>query len=90
MTRCMWRSSRIVACALLVGPAGSVAAQPAAPAPQQTAATYEDWIVRCETQPGPPPQKACEMVQFTQLKGQAGVLTQIAIGHPVKGQPISS
>jgi invasion protein IalB len=28
------------------------------------------------------------MVQFTQLKGQQGVLTQIAIAHPVKGQPI--
>ena len=63
-----------------------VAAQPAAP--QQTTATYDDWIVRCEAQPGPPPQKTCEMVQFTQVKGQPGVLTQIAIGRPVKGQPI--
>ena len=28
------------------------------------------------------------MVQFTQLKGQAGVLTQIGIAKPVKGQPV--
>ena len=88
MIRDMWQSSRIVACALLLGGAGSVAAQPAAPTPQQTTATYDDWIVRCETLPGPPPQKTCEMVQFTQVKGQPGVLTQIAIGRPVKGQPI--
>jgi invasion protein IalB len=62
---------------------------PAQSAPQQTTATYEDWIVRCETQPGPPPQKFCEMVQFTQMKGQGGgVISQIAIGRPVKGQPV--
>jgi len=69
--------------------AGAVAAQPAAqaPPPQQTSATYEDWIVRCEIKPGPPRQKSCEMVQFTQVKGQPGVLTQIAIGQAAKGQP---
>ena len=56
--------------------------------PQQTTATYEDWIVRCETQPGPPPVRICEMVQYTQAQGQTGVISQIAIGRPVKGQPI--
>jgi invasion protein IalB len=83
--------ARILACALLAAASGRAAAQspaPAHPAPQQTTATYEDWIVRCETRQGPPPRKSCEMVQFTQVKGQPGVLTQIAIGQPVKGQPI--
>jgi invasion protein IalB len=75
-------------------PQAPAPATPQAPAsavpqgPQQTSSTYEDWIVRCQTQPGPPLQKACEMVQFTQVKGQDGVLTQIAIGRPVKAQPI--
>jgi invasion protein IalB len=79
---------------LAVAPAGVAVAQqaPANPlqgsAPNQTAATYEDWIVRCETKPGPPVLKVCEMVQFTQLKGQQGVLTQIVLGKPVRGQPI--
>jgi invasion protein IalB len=96
-------SAGALACAVVLGQAGQATAQrsnqpsppPAPPAaaspapPQQTAATYEDWIVRCETRQGPPVKKACEMVQFTQLKGQAGVLTQIGIAHPVKGQPIS-
>jgi invasion protein IalB len=27
------------------------------------------------------------MVQFTQIKGQQGVLTQIILGKPVRGQP---
>jgi invasion protein IalB len=69
------------------------ATAPANPsAPQQTTATYEDWIVRCETHPGPPPQKFCEMVQFTQVKGgqggQGGIVSQVAIGRPAKGQPV--
>ena len=46
-------------------------------------------MVRCETQSGPPAQKFCEMVQLTHMKGgQGGVISQIAIGRPAKGQPI--
>jgi invasion protein IalB len=84
----------LLACTGLFGLPGIAIAQAPTPpaaqsAPQQTTATYEDWIVRCETQPGPPPQKFCEMVQFTQMKGQGGgVISQIAIGRPVKGQPV--
>jgi invasion protein IalB len=82
-------TSRVLACALMFGQAGTAAAQSAQPTtPQQTTATYDDWIVRCETRQGPPAQKTCEMVQFTQLKGRAGVLTQIAIGRPVKARPV--
>jgi invasion protein IalB len=93
MSAAQWPLGRVVACVLFA--AGPAAAQqtappasPPTPSPQQTSATYDDWIVRCESRPGPPVQKACEMVQFTQLKGQAGVLTQIGIGKPVKGQPV--
>lgn len=72
--------SLTIACGLfaiaLIGPAQ-------AQAPQQTTATYDDWVVRCT---GAPPQKTCEIVQFTQVQGQAGVLTQIAIGNPKKGE----
>jgi invasion protein IalB len=97
MARSGLRNSAWLACIGLmglIGEAGMAAAQaPAPPAggstpPQQTTATYEDWIVRCETQPGPPPQKFCEMVQFTQVKGGGSVISQVAIGRPVKGQPV--
>lgn len=94
MTSDRWHSARVTAWAacltLLPVFAGNAAAQPSGqpPPPQQTSATYEDWIVRCEIKPGPPRKKSCEMVQFTQVKGQSGVLTQIAIGQPAKGQPI--
>jgi len=84
----------LLACVLgaaLAAHAGWVAAQPAPPAspptPQQTTASFDDWIVRCETRAGPPVQKTCEMVQFTQTKGQQGVLSEIAIGRPLKNLP---
>ena len=73
----------ILTSTLLVAAAGAASAQ----TPQQTTATYEDWIVRCETQEGPPPKKTCEMVQSTQMQGQ-GVISQVAVGQPVKGQPV--
>jgi invasion protein IalB len=56
--------------------------------PQQTTATYEDWIVRCETILGPPAHKSCEMVQYTQAKGGQGVISQIAIGRMSKTDPL--
>src|ERR1044071_9648044 len=82
MSRRHRQCSGILACALLAGAAGVAMAQ----TPQQTTATYEDWVVRCETQAGPPAKKSCEMVQFTQRQGQ-GVISQVSIGHPVKGLP---
>lgn len=86
-----WRATHVMPGLVFVLLAAQpAAAQPAATpqTPQQTTATYEDWIVRCETLAGPPAQKSCEMVQFTHVKGQQAALTQIAIGRPVKGQPV--
>jgi invasion protein IalB len=81
----------LLACIGAISTSGTVAAQPATPpspaTPQQTTASFDDWIVRCETRAGPPVQKTCEMVQFTQTKGQQGVLSEIAIGRPIKNQP---
>jgi invasion protein IalB len=76
--------NRGLACAIGAAVAAGAAS---AQTPQQTTATYEDWIVRCETQAGPPPVKICEMVQYTQVQGQ-GVISQVAVGRPVKGQPV--
>jgi invasion protein IalB len=61
------------------------AAAVAQPAPQRTTATYEDWIVQCEQQPGPPPQKLCEMVQTVQSQGQT--VSRVALGHATKAEP---
>jgi invasion protein IalB len=83
MSRRHRQYSGILACVLLAGASGAALAQ----TPQQTTATYQDWVVRCETQTGPPTKKSCEMVQFTQRQGQ-GVISQVAIGHPTKGQPL--
>jgi len=59
-------------------------------APQQTTATYADWVVQCQTQAGPPPQKLCDMAQITQVTQAQGKVpfSRVAIAHPLKGQPI--
>ncbi len=59
----------------------------AAQAPQRTTATYGDWTMRCELQPGPPPVKQCEMVQTATAQGQANPVAQIAIGRATKAEP---
>jgi invasion protein IalB len=64
--------------------------QPANPAqgnsPQRTTATYEDWIVQCETQSGGTPARACEMTQVTQFQGKNQPFTRIAVLRPTKDQ----
>jgi invasion protein IalB len=76
----------------------SAASPPAAPAapvvqpgqaaqsnsPQRTTATYEDWIVQCETQTGSSPTKICDMTQVSQFQGKP--FTRIAILRPIKDQ----
>jgi len=65
-------------------------AAPAAPAdqtPQRTTASYGDWTVRCESTPGPPPQKNCEMDQLAQMQGQANPISRVVIPLMPKGEP---
>jgi len=73
-------------------PAPQAQAAPAAPAatdqnPQRTTASYGDWVVRCETVAGPPPQKNCDMEQLAQVQGQANPISRVAIPLPQKGEP---
>jgi invasion protein IalB len=69
------------AAGLLIALAGAAQAQ----APQRTTATFEDWTVRCETIDN---TTRCEMAQGVQIQGQAGPLTQIALGRPNKNEPV--
>jgi invasion protein IalB len=68
--------------AALVWSIGDAAAQ------QDTSATYQDWVVQCQIQPGPPPQKLCDMVQGTQVKGKNLPFSRLFIERPVKGHPV--
>jgi invasion protein IalB len=77
-------------------PAPAVMAQPAPPqptpneAPQRTTASYANWVLTCDTQAGPPPQKTCEILQVVQAQaqGRTAPFSRIAVIPPVKGQPI--
>jgi len=58
------------------------AAPPAVPAePQNTSATYGDWVLRCSRPADPAAQKVCEIVQSFSIQGQQGLYAQIAIGR---------
>jgi invasion protein IalB len=57
--------------------------------PQQTTATYADWVVQCQTQAGPPPAKVCDMAQVTQLQGKNVPFSRVALARPVRGQPVN-
>jgi invasion protein IalB len=68
--------------------------QRAAPAanetPQRTTASYDDWIVECQTQTGPQPDKVCDMSQVAQVQQAQGRVpfSRVAITHPTRGQPV--
>ncbi|MFD2182837.1 invasion associated locus B family protein [Rhodoplanes azumiensis] len=72
--------------ALAQAPAPNAAPATGGGAPTRTTATYEDWTVRCETPPGAQ-QKTCEVFQAQQQQGQAGPVSQIAIGRAGKTGP---
>jgi invasion protein IalB len=56
--------------------------------PQQTTATYGDWVVQCAENSSPPSEPVCDMAQVTQLQGKNLPFSRIAIGRPEKGQPV--
>ncbi len=74
-------------------PAAAQAQRPAVPAapapggvsqPDNTTASYGDWIHRCQQGVG---TRVCEIVQTLQVQGQQGPVALIAVGRPVKTEP---
>jgi len=77
----------------LAGPASAQAQrQPAPPPPvtgavsqpDNTTATYGDWVLRCQQSVG---SRVCEIVQTIEQQGQRGPIALIAVGRPVKAEP---
>lgn len=58
-------------------------------AQERTTATYDDWVLQCTLQAGPPAQKNCDIEQLTQMQnqGRSVPLSRVAIAGPEKGQP---
>jgi invasion protein IalB len=53
--------------------------------PDNTTATYGDWVLRCQTSVA---ARVCEIVQTLEAQGQRGPVALVAIGRPVKDEPI--
>jgi len=56
--------------------------------PQRTTATYNDWILQCETTAATPPAEICEIAQVTQVQGRNVPFSRIGVARPEKGQPV--
>ena len=58
-------------------------------AQERTTATYDDWILQCTIQAGPPAQKNCDIEQLTQMQsqGRSVPLSRVAVAAREKGQP---
>ena len=72
-------------------PAPVPAADPAAISaePQNTSATYGDWVMRCQRigEPGKQ-QRVCEAAQSIQVQGQQAPIAQIALGRLAARDPL--
>ncbi|MGE7472504.1 invasion associated locus B family protein [Bosea sp. NPDC003192] len=53
--------------------------------PDNTTASYGDWVLRCQTSVA---ARVCEIVQTLEQQGQRGPIALVAIGRPVKDEPI--
>ncbi|HEV2512030.1 invasion associated locus B family protein [Bosea sp. (in: a-proteobacteria)] len=53
--------------------------------PDNTTATYGDWVMRCQQSVA---ARVCEIVQTLEQQGQRGPIALVAIGRPVKSEPI--
>lgn len=68
------------------------APQPSSPAPvvapQRTTATYDDWVVQCDTLAGTPARRVCEMTQLTQsqVQGRIQPFSRAVVPKPEKDQ----
>jgi invasion protein IalB len=56
-------------------------------AQQSTAATYEDWTLRCSMSASSPPQKSCDIEQLSHLQNKEQPFSRVAIPRPAKGEP---
>jgi len=56
--------------------------------PQQTTATYGDWVLQCVANGSPPPEQICDMAQVTQVQGKNIPFSRVAVAHHDKGQPV--
>lgn len=87
----------VVSVPALAQPRPAAPAAPAAtPTPDQTTASFGDWILRCVRFAGPPETQSCEIAQSAQADVQVGTggqiqrqtVMQLAIGREARGAPL--
>ena len=61
---------------------------PASEEPQETSATYADWVVVCKSVAGQTPPRVCRMVQVTKVQGKNVPFSRVVVSYQGRGQPI--
>jgi invasion protein IalB len=67
------------------GPATKSAATPVPATPERTAASFGDWLLRCDGIVAPP-RRVCEVAYMIVAQGQTAPVAQIAIGKQAPGE----
>ena len=57
-------------------------------AQQSTAATYENWTLRCSTSASSPPQKSCAIEQLSHVQNTQQPFSRVAISRSAKGESV--
>jgi invasion protein IalB len=83
-----WRFRAAIAFPLLFGAATASAQESGAALPQTTAATYQDWTLRCDNAVGSPPQRICEVAQTIASPDGKTAIAQIVFGKPDPAKPL--
>ena len=67
-------------------PAPAAKPLPVGSQPQQTTATFGDWVLRCaRASVGGTLRNVCEVAEILRVKGQQAPFAQLAIGRPIAG-----
>ncbi len=74
--------SWLVVAAAAVGTTGYAAAQ------QSTTATYQDWVLQCQSEAGTPPRKFCDIAQVTEVQGKNLPFSRVAVARTARGAPV--
>lgn len=62
------------------------AAPPVAASPERTAASFGDWVLRCEVTAAPA-KRICEVAQIIAPQGQTNPIAQVALGKLAASEP---
>jgi invasion protein IalB len=66
----------------IAAPCGPARAQ------QSTSATYDDWVLQCQSEAAPSPRKVCQISQISHIKESNAPFSRVLVEKPATGKPV--